>query len=306
MARASRARTSRAGGPTSIDGILLLDKPEGVTSAEVVRRIKRKVGGKVGHLGTLDPFATGLLPLCLGEATKVAQFLNTADKEYEGTIALGIATDTGDRTGLPRREMPVPELSEAALRVVAARFSGEQLQTPPMYSAIKRGGVPLYELARKGVEVEREPRPITIARLELTLAAPAQVQFRVACSKGTYVRVLAEDIGRELGTVAHLAELRRTGFGPFRIDRAVAGVDDWDPATASGLLSIREALADLPAIELSERSVTAVRRGQGWVLRDLAIPEKEARTALLLAEGGRPLAVVQRAGPGWRFARVLS
>jgi tRNA pseudouridine55 synthase len=201
--------------------------------------------------------------------------------------------------------MPVPDLDDADLRAVAARFSGDQLQTPPMYSAIKRGGVPLYELARKGVEVEREPRPITITRLELTRAAAARVRFRVACSKGTYVRVLAEDIGRELGTVAHLAELRRTGFGPFRIGREVAGVDEWDPATASGLLSIREALADLPAVELPERSATAVRRGQGWVLRDLAIPETGARTALLLAEGGRPLAVVERSGAGWRFARVL-
>lgn len=289
----------------AVDGILLLDKPEGITSAEVVRRIKHKVGGKVGHLGTLDPFATGLLPLCLGEGTKIAQFLNAADKEYEGTILLGVSTDTGDRTGQTTAEEAVPTIDAEMLAKVADRFRGTSKQTPPMYSAVKRDGVPLYKLARQGVEVEREPREITIFDLEMKVSGENQLSFRVACSKGTYVRVLAEDIGRELGTVAHLSELRRTGFGSFRLAEGVVEVDGWDPSSGAGLLSIREALSELPVVSLSESAAVAVRRGQGWVLRDLGDVAPTAHRALLVTEAGRPLAVVERSGTGWRFARVL-
>ncbi len=306
MQSGTRPRESPAKREAAVDGILLLDKPEGITSAEVVRRIKRKVGGKVGHLGTLDPFATGLLPLCLGEATKIAQFLNAADKEYEGTIALGVATDTGDRTGETVAESPTPALDASDLDRVANRFRGPSMQTPPMYSAVKRDGVPLYKLARKGVEVERDPREINIHELELEPLDEARLSFRVACSKGTYVRVLAEDIGRELGTVAHLAELRRTGFGSFRLGEGVAEADAWDPSSGEGLLSIREALSDLPVVSLPERAAVAVQRGQGWVLRDFCAPDLDAARALLVAENGQPLAVVERSESGWRFARVLN
>ncbi len=298
-------RSARTDG-AKVDGILLLDKPEGITSAEAVRRIKRKVGVKVGHLGTLDPFATGLLPLCLGEATKIAQFLNAADKEYEGVIALGVATDTGDRTGQPIGEEPVPALAAADLERTVDRMRGRSMQKPPMYSALKRDGVPLYKLARQGVEVEREPREIVVRELELVDLGDGRLSFRVACSKGTYVRVLAEDIGRELGTVAHLAELRRTAFGAFRLADGAADVDRWDPASGEGLMSIREALAGLPAVDLSDKAAAAVQRGQGWVLRDLEIRDAAAQNALLLAASGRPLAVVQRSGEGWKFARVLN
>ena len=180
------------------------------------------------------------------------------------------------------------------------------MQTPPMYSAVKRDGVPLYKLARQGVEVERQPRQITIHELELRDLGEGRLSFRVACSKGTYVRVLAEDIGRELGTVAHLAELRRTGFGSFRVDQGAVDADRWEPGDSGGLLSIREALADLPAIDLPERAEAAVRQGQAWVLRELAVADQGARSALLVGGAGRPLAVVQRAGAGWKFARVLN
>lgn len=292
-------------GRAAVHGILLVDKPEGITSAEVVRRIKRKVGVKVGHLGTLDPFATGLLPLCLGDATKVAQFLNTADKTYEGTIQLGVATDTGDRTGAVCDQQAVPAISEAALAHVVEKFSGEQTQTPPMYSAIKRAGVPLYKLAREGVEVERESRPISIYALALERVAESRIRFRVECSKGTYVRVLAEDIGRELGTVAHLAELRRVTFGHFRLDQGAVDIEDWEPASRVGLLSIRDALADLPVVALEASGQAAVRHGQAWVLDRLVLPPSASGRALLVSDAGDPLAVVEQSAAGWRFARVI-
>lgn len=289
----------------SIDGILLVDKPEGLTSAEVVRRVKSKLSCKVGHLGTLDPFATGLLPLCLGEATKVAQFLNTADKIYEGVIALGAATDTGDRTGQIRDERPVPALTAADLAAVASRLTGPSMQTPPMFSAIKRDGVPLYKLAREGVEVDRQPRAIVIHELQLRPVDDRRVAFRVSCSKGTYVRVLAECIGVELGTVAHVEELRRVGFGPFLLDQGAVDPDQWQPCAENAVVSIRDALADLPAVTLPERAVVATRRGQAWVLREFG-PQGNTPRALFLDPTGQPLAVVERSTGTWRFARVLS
>ncbi len=299
-----RNRRSRGEGEGAVHGVLLVDKPEGITSAEVVRRIKSRAGGKVGHLGTLDPFATGLLPLCLGEATKIAQFLNAADKEYEGVIALGRSTETGDRTGAALAERPVPPLSDSDLRKTADQLTGDLQQTPPMYSAIKRDGVPLYKLARQGIEVAREARPITVHELDLQIEDEARLRFRVACSKGTYVRVLAQDIGLALDTVAHLEALRRTAFGSFRLDRGAVSPEDWQPPDGAGLLSVREALADLPVFPLPEPAVAAVQRGQVRVLRDLTSSGAE-RHALLVSPAGAVLAVVERDGDGWRYARVL-
>lgn len=305
MGRSERGDDA-AGVPTPVHGILLADKREGVTSAEVVRRVKRKVGGKVGHLGTLDPFATGLLPLCLGDATKIAQFLNTADKSYEGVIALGLATDTGDSTGRTREERPAPAFDAAALAAVAARFTGPSMQTPPMFSAIKQGGVPLYKLAREGIEVDRAPRAIVIHELQLEPISDRRVGFRVSCSKGTYIRVLAEDIGRELGTVAHLESLRRVAFGPFRLGHGAVDADLWDPASDTGLVTVRDALGHLAAVTLSEQAALAVRRGQPWVLRENQPDDPSVRLALFLTSTGAPLAVVERSDKGWRFARVLT
>jgi tRNA pseudouridine55 synthase len=287
-----------------MNGILLIDKPEGLTSAEVVRRVKRRVQVKVGHLGTLDPFATGLLPLCLGEATKIAQFLNTADKRYEGIIQLGAATDTGDCTGQTVLRAALPELAAIDLGGVARRFTGELLQTPPMYSALKREGVPLYRLARQGVEVERTPRPIRIDRLLLEPAAGGRLRFSLACSKGTYVRVLAEEIGGVLGSAAHLAGLRRTGFGGFDIAAALAP-EDWDPARPAGLVSLRQALAHLPAVALDETQADAVHHGKGWVLG--AVPaDLVGDAAVLLAPQGDVVAVVVRRARSWTYGRVLA
>jgi tRNA pseudouridine55 synthase len=252
-----------------MDGILLIDKPAGISSADVVRQIKRRTGGKVGHLGTLDPFATGVLPLCLGEATKIAQFLNTADKRYEGVIQLGWATDTGDCTGARGPAAPVPDLAGVDLDALARRFLGEQLQTPPMYSALKRDGVPLYRLARQGIEVERSARPVRIDCLVLRADGPSRLRFNVACSKGTYIRVLAEEIGRALGSAAHLDALRRLGFGSFDIADAVT-VDGWSPGSAAGVLTLRQALVHLPAVRLDAKAAEAARQGKVWVLRTVA------------------------------------
>jgi tRNA pseudouridine55 synthase len=204
--------------------VLLVDKPEGVSSAGVVRGLKRHVGrrSKIGHVGTLDPFASGLLPLCVGEATKIAGYLVADEKEYEGTIQLGTETDTLDPTGRVVEVAVTPDVSQAQLNTVAAAFVGVVEQRPPMYSAIKQEGVPLYRLARRGVEVERPVRQIRIGSLVLTRVGSDRVELSVRCSKGTYVRVLAADVAHRLGTVGHLARLRRVAVGGFRVEQAVA------------------------------------------------------------------------------------
>jgi len=293
---------ARPSGGVSFSGILLIDKPPAITSAEVVRRVKRRTRVKVGHLGTLDPFATGLLPLCLGEATKIAQFLNTADKAYEGVIRLGCATDTGDRTGRPTRTAAVPDIDPADLGALARRFTGDGLQTPPMYSALKRGGVPLYRLARQGVEVERSPRPVRIHHLALEAGGPACLRFALSCSKGTYVRVLAEDIGAALGLPAHLEALHRTAFGSFTIGDAIA-LDAWEIEPVPGLVTLRQALAHLPAVPIDQAAAAAVRQGQAWPLAHL--PAVSGDDAMLLDPAGEVVAVAVRKGEGWTYGRVL-
>ena len=291
-------------------GVLLVDKPEGMTSAGVIRALKPRLGRiKVGHLGTLDPFASGLLPLCLGEATKVARYLLVEHKAYEGTIRLGTATDTLDRTGTPIDTAPVPAVAQAALDAVAARFTGRQQQVPPMYSALKRDGVPLYELARRGLEVERAPREVTIERLELVLRAADRIDFRVACSKGTYVRVLAADVGRALETRAHLERLRRTRVGAFRVEDATA-VDvllALAPAAALPVLAVREALAGYPAVAAPPDALERLRRGQQAPLARLPAPRAAGETALLLDPAGDVAAIIEAAGarPAWRLVRLL-
>jgi len=276
----------------------------------VIRALKPRLGRiKVGHLGTLDPFASGLLPLCLGEATKVARYLLVEHKAYEGTIRLGTATDTLDRTGTPIDTAPVPALAQATLDAVAAHFTGRQQQVPPMYSALKRDGVPLYELARRGLEVERAPREVTIESLELVLRAADRIDFRVACSKGTYVRVLAADVGRALETRAHLERLRRTRVGAFRVEDATA-VDALlalAPAAALPVLAVREALAGYPAVAAPPDALERLRRGQQAPLARLPAPRAAGETALLLDPAGDVAAIIEAAGarPAWRLVRLL-
>lgn len=205
----------------NIHGILVLDKPAGMTSATAVDHVRRALGiSRAGHGGTLDPIATGVLPICLGAGTKLAQFLLAEDKAYLAEGVLGIETDTLDRTGRVVAERAVA-VSRTALAEALAAHVGEQTQIPPMYSAIKQGGVRLYDRARAGEEVERAPRPIRIDRLELLAFEPPRFRIAIACSKGTYVRSLIADLGTAVAAGAHLAELRRTRSGRFCIEQAV-------------------------------------------------------------------------------------
>jgi tRNA pseudouridine55 synthase len=291
-----------------VTGILLVDKPEGMSSAGAIRALKgRLCGAKVGHLGTLDPFASGLLPLCVGEATKVARYLLLEEKSYEGRIRLGRETDTLDRTGVEVATASVPALDDAALAAVARGFLGSQRQTPPMYSALKRGGVPLYRLARQGVEVERQPRDVTIHAFELRWVEPTAADFTVRCSKGTYVRVLAAEVGRALGTVAHLERLRRTAVGPFQVgDALTPEVLNGMPAAAWRLVPIGEALEGLRRLRLTPPGVAALRQGQQHVLRELP-SGRAGEAALVLDDFGRVTAVVEMAAPaGWRLVRLIA
>ena len=204
------------------DGVLLVDKAAGMTSHDVVALVRRRLQiKKVGHCGTLDPIATGLLLLTLGRGTKIQDLLMSEDKEYAGTLTLGATTDTQDRAGTILEERPVPPLTEELVRNAFEKFRGDFYQMPPMVSAIKQGGVPLYKLARQGKTVEREPRLVHVYRYDIQRIAPPEIDFSVNCSKGFYVRTYAHDIGETLGCGAHLKNLRRTRSGRFPVDGAV-------------------------------------------------------------------------------------
>jgi tRNA pseudouridine55 synthase len=208
--------------PKEMEGVLLVDKPRDHTSHDVIARLRGKLKMKrLGHAGTLDPMATGLLIVLVGKATSMSQYLISLDKEYEGTIELGKVTDTQDADGEVMETRPVPPLTEAEVKTAIATFLGDQYQTPPMYSAIKVDGVPLYKSARKGEDVVREPRFIRVMSWELTRFAPPQLDFRLRCTKGTYVRTLAHDLGQKLGCGAHLAALRRTATDKFNVSQAL-------------------------------------------------------------------------------------
>lgn len=204
------------------EGVLLIDKPSGLTSHDVVDRVRRKLKMKrIGHAGTLDPMATGLLIILVGRATKISQYLMSLDKVYEGTLRLGQATESHDADGKIVEECEVPELTDEQIEGYMVEFRGDQYQTPPMFSAKKIDGVPLYKLARKGKTVEREPRFIRVAVFDFDGRDGRDIEFTVACSKGTYVRTLAHDLGQKIGCGAHLIELRRTEIDRFDIEDAV-------------------------------------------------------------------------------------
>jgi tRNA pseudouridine55 synthase len=290
----------------SLDGVLLVDKPAGITSAGVVREIKRRLDvAKVGHLGTLDPFATGLLPLALGEGSKVVPFLNQEEKAYDGVICLGRATNTLDATGETTETASVPPLDARLLESIATRFRGQIEQVPPMFSALKRAGVPLYKLARKGVEVALVARRVEIVSLSLAPAGPETIALSVRCSKGTYVRSLARDIARALETVGHLATLRRTAFGPFDVSRA-APLAALAVASLLPLLTPREALDPMPELFAGEELVADVRRGEQRGLARLSPPDPSTPAAKLIGPGGDLVAVVTAEQGQWRLARVLA
>ena len=251
-------------------GILLLDKPAGMSSNAALQRVRRLLGGcKAGHAGSLDPLATGMLPLCLGEATKIAGEILSNRKRYRFTIALGARTATGDREGSVVEEAPVPAGWQERLQTVLHGFVGPGRQIPPMYSALKRDGQPLYRLARAGVTVERDPREIEIFELAPVSLADAAVELDVLCSKGTYVRTLAEDIARALGTCGHVTMLRRTWVEPFEAER-MQTLEMVTRACEEGagpeLLPADRPLEHLPAVMLENWQADRVAHGQEVVL----------------------------------------
>lgn len=238
-----------------VSGVLLLDKPVGISSNHALQAAKRLYRAeKAGHAGTLDPLASGLLPVLLGDATRFSGFLLNAEKGYRADVRLGVKTTTGDAEGEVLERRPV-HAGQAEVEAVLSRFLGPQTQIPPMYSALKRNGQPLYELARRGETVEREPRDIEIFRLELQSWEPEKLVLDVSCSKGTYIRTLAEDIGEALGCGAHLGGLRRTATGAFRIEEAVS-LDTLEALPEdqrdSLLRAVDAVLTQLPEVVLEE------------------------------------------------------
>ena len=269
-----------------MDGILIIDKPAGITSHDVVARVRRILGTKrAGHTGTLDPFATGVMVILVGKATRLAQFLDKDRKEYIAEILFGFETDTGDKTGLriADRGLPIEELAaklhDTDFERVLSKFRGEILQTPPMYSAKKVEGKKLYELAREGKEIERKPSRVLISTLELL---PNEIRnpqsairnLKVVCSAGTYIRTLAQDIGREIGVGAHLTALRRTAAGKFNIRKAVSleELKDLDDPT-SVLLPTDEAVAHLPLFEVSDERVEKTKSGLSTRVADVDLED---------------------------------
>jgi len=265
----------------NVSGILLLDKPMGMTSNAALQGVKRLFdANKAGHTGSLDPLATGVLPLCFGEATKFSQYLLDANKHYLARIKLGVVTDSGDSDGIVLERHSVPEIKDAALEAVLGGYRGAITQIPPMFSAIKVNGQPLYKLARQGIEIERKERPVHIYNLEVVAREFDEITLDIQCSKGTYVRTLAEDIGSDLGCGAHVIALRRLGAGPFTIDETVQ-MDLLESLSAdkeqldSLLLPISSAVKDWPSVELTDVTASYVRQGQpvqianaptqGWV-----------------------------------------
>jgi tRNA pseudouridine55 synthase len=228
------------GNNKELNGVLLLDKPMDHTSHDVVARLRGKLKTrKIGHAGTLDPMATGLLVMLVGKATRISQYLISLDKEYTGTIELGKITDSQDAEGQVMETRPVPEFTEEQIKTAMKGFLGDQYQTPPMYSAIKIDGVPLYKMARKGEDVVREPRFIRVSSFELTRFALPHLDFILRCSKGTYVRTIAHDLGHKLGCGGHLSALRRTASGQFNIADAVT----------------LDALLEMPLSEIEQRLI---------------------------------------------------
>ena len=252
-----------------VDGLLLLDKPIGLSSNSVLQRVKRLFqANKAGHTGNLDPLATGLLPICLGEATKVSGFLLDADKRYRAVCRLGEKTNTADSEGEVIETRPVPALKNKALKAVLQKFVGEIAQLPPMYSALKYQGQPLYRLARQGLTVERQPRNIVIYSIEMLGFEGNELTLDVHCSKGTYIRTLAEDIGEELGCGAHIVALRRTVAQPFD-DSALITLPELEEISQQGpavldnlLLPIDSALPGWPRVTLNPEMAGYIKHGQ--------------------------------------------
>lgn len=290
-------------------GVLIVDKPAGRTSHQVVAEVSRRLGGaKTGHAGTLDPMATGVLVVLVGEATKIAQVLTADDKAYEGELELGIETDTLDAEGqvVRERRAEAAGVDRAALAAAMAGLVGAGLQVPPMYSAVRVEGRRLHQLARAGDEVERAARPVEIRRFDLVGFEPPRAAFAVDCSKGTYVRSLVADLGSALGCGAHLTRLRRTRSGPFDLTRALP-LAEVDPASAAArLVGLAEAVAHLPRAEVPAVHERAVSTGKPLKWSDFSTDPAPAGMIALVASGALlALAEVEPDTARVRYRRVF-
>jgi len=293
------------------DGVLIVDKEEGETSFSVVRKVKKLLKvSKVGHAGTLDPFATGLLLVLVGQGTKLSPYLMAGDKTYLGTLTLGTETDTLDRTGRVTAMKPVPKLDPELIRERARAFVGETEQTPPAFSALKVQGKRAYSLARKGLPVSLEKRRVRIMELAVLSLDLPDVTFRVVCSSGTYVRTLAADLGMELGVGAHLKALRRTAIGPYGVEDALRSGDMGASAEAvkKRIIPLRYALPHFTEVEVDERTAFQVRKGYqpGWeeLGKKAPFPQEEVK----LVSGTDLVALVRfepRAKGQLRVSRVF-
>ena len=280
----------RRGNP--ISGVVLVDKPAGMSANAAVQRIKRLYNAqKAGHTGTLDPFATGLLPVCLGEATNASAFQLDADKRYRATLQLGQRTDTADCEGEVIETAPVPNLTEAQVASVLVRFLGTIEQVPPLYSALKKDGKPLYEYARKGQHVDIQPRKVLIHELTLLTLTPETLSFEVRASKGTYVRTLGEDIAQALGTVGHLSQLRRLESGGLHVDQALT-LEAIEAAPEAALQPLGVLLSHLPSVEVNAAQAERLRHGNPIRL--------DTPQTVLITHEGHPVGIgEQRHGQLW-------
>ncbi len=265
--------------PAELSGLVVVDKPEGISSAGVVSKVKKLFGArKVGHTGTLDPFATGVLICCINKATRLSRFLVKGDKEYDAQMVLGVETDTQDATGSIIRRRPIRELSDEKIRETAKGFVGALSQVPPAYSALKHCGTPLYKLARRGVPVEKPPRPVRVYRLSITDIRLPLVGFSVVCSSGTYVRTLCADMGRKLGCGGHLAKLRRTmscGYtlaDAFKLEEMARYRNE--DHLAQVLISMNDALPTMPAAIADDRLARQIRNGMKLTMDDFPSPQQ--------------------------------
>ncbi|MBW2532247.1 MAG: tRNA pseudouridine(55) synthase TruB [Deltaproteobacteria bacterium] len=292
-------------------GILLVDKPSGPTSFEVVRAVRRAAGQrKVGHSGTLDPLASGLLVVGLGEGTKLTPYLMSSEKRYRALVVLGAATDTDDRLGREIARAPVPALTRDHVEQALAGFVGEVRQVPPAYSALKRDGEALHRKARRGEQVRPEPRLVTIRAIDVLALERTSIELDVRCGKGTYIRSLARDLGEALGTRAHLAELRRLSSAGFSVERAVTLDDlcrcDFPGEIAPRVLSMADALPGLPAVILDDGLRRRVGHGQRLSIEDIADPPCREGLVRMIGPAGELVAVASLADGVARPLRVFN
>lgn len=316
-----------------ISGFLVVDKPAGITSHDVVSVLRALLGlKKVGHTGTLDPFATGVLPMAIGPSTRLIQFLDESKKVYEGRVQLGQSMDTGDHTGQVTDTQPVPAFNQASAQAAATTMEGEQMQTPPSFSAVKVNGKALYKYAREGQPVAAAARSITVHHLRVLNVGEDWIDIRVVCSRGTYVRVLAEDLSRQLGTVGHLSALRRMASGPFELDGSVdfaslatvaAGRTDWpqvlrpkrgEPrvdwvdlnerreALLPRFTSAERALSHLPRVRLDASNLASLRLRGRTEIGPVGANEGDHWLAY---ESAKLLGVMVRSGSLHRVARMI-